>query len=269
VVRTVYLGPLIVDIPGWGQETDTAIAASPLITDSNVVFSVHLYPDAYNKVAGRALIPEDMKNLFLHSDRPCIVGEFGDIQPDPVDQCDVKATVEAAKGVGFQAVYGWAWNGDGDTLNMVSPAWSSNPVAVEYTVTNYFWPILDLLRPPEEVPSVVPSIQPTDLVAMGGVNIQPSYYNNGNVTVGWETMNNFSAIKAVRIKITPDKVEQGGEWIRQACEQGYHTMLTFQNDTGKGSDDASVLIAAAKWWQTNYYNLSLFGSFDVNLMNEW
>ena len=28
-------------------------------------------------------------------------------------QCDVKAVVEAAKGVGYKAVYGWAWNGDG------------------------------------------------------------------------------------------------------------------------------------------------------------
>jgi mannan endo-1,4-beta-mannosidase len=146
-VRTVYSGPIVVDIPGWGQETATAIAASPLITDQNIIFSTHVYPQSYNQAAGRYVTPSDVKDLLQQTTRPCIVGEFGDIQADPVgtSKCDVKAVVEAAKATGYEAVYGWAWNGDGGSLNMVFPVWWLNPVATKYTVTSYFWPILNLL----------------------------------------------------------------------------------------------------------------------------
>lgn len=164
VVRTVYSGPLVVDIPGWGQETDTAVSASPLITDQDIVYSTHLYPQAYNAVAGRYVSTGDIREMKEQSGRPCIVGEFGDIQPDPVGswQCDVKAAVEAAKEAGYRAVYGWSWNGDGGSLNMVSPAWTSNPTASEYTVTAYAGPILDLMHPPGP-PSEPPSAAPTSL----------------------------------------------------------------------------------------------------------
>ena len=147
IVRTVYSGPLVVDIPGWGQATGTAIAASPFISDQNIVFSTHLHPQSYNEVAGRYMNSEDVENLINQTDRLCIVGEFGNIQPDPVgaDECDVKHVVEAAKAAGFEALYGWAWNGDGGSLNMVNPAWSSDPVAAEYSVTDYFWTIMELL----------------------------------------------------------------------------------------------------------------------------
>jgi sugar phosphate isomerase/epimerase len=93
------------------------------------------------------MIPADVVDLLEQTGRHCIVGEFGDVQPSPVGsgQCDVKAVVEAAKGVGYKAVYGWAWNGDGGSLNMVSPSWSSNPVAAEYTVTDYSVSLLELL----------------------------------------------------------------------------------------------------------------------------
>jgi mannan endo-1,4-beta-mannosidase len=171
LVRSVYQGPLVVDIPGWGQETNTAVAASALLSDSHLVFSAHIYPQAYNQVAGRPVSPADVQDLFIQSGRPCIIGEFGDIieasgSPSPrtvntntststpssllaeeedKDQCDVRAVVQAARAVGFQGVYGWAWNGDGGSLNMVAPSWVFVPTSVTYVPTDYFWSILELL----------------------------------------------------------------------------------------------------------------------------
>lgn len=151
IVRSVYSGPLVLDIPGWGQETDVAIAASPLISDNMIIFSAHIYPQSYNQVAGRFVVPRDVENLLVESGRPCIVGEFGDIQLEStsslknIGQCNVQAVVEAAKTVGYDAVYGWAWNGDGGSLNMMSPAWYDNPYAEAYTENSYFWSIMKLL----------------------------------------------------------------------------------------------------------------------------
>jgi hypothetical protein len=104
---------------------------------------------------------------------------------------------------------------------------------------------------------------------VGGVNLQPSYYNGGNVTMGWETMKNFTEIQAVRIEIEPDMVEQGREWIRQASEQGYQMIVTYHKYEALGSDDSAELQAAAEWWRVNYQSLSQAGTFEVNLMNEW
>ena len=39
--------------------------------------------------------------------------------------------------------------------------------------------------------------------ATNGVNLQPSYYNSGNVDFAWSLMNSNTAIKAVRIEIEP------------------------------------------------------------------
>jgi mannan endo-1,4-beta-mannosidase len=151
VIRSVFSGHLVLDIPGWGQDTSTAVEASPLLEDSFFMFSAHIYPLAFNKVEGKPLTPEDVQNLFYESGRPCIIGEFGDIQNATVlnatsgELCDVKAVVEAAKAVGFRAVYGWAWNGDGGGLNMLAPSWQEEPTATEYVESDYFWSILELL----------------------------------------------------------------------------------------------------------------------------
>lgn len=168
LIRSVYTGALVLDLPGWGQETRTAGDASPLLADPHLVFSAHIYPQAYNQAAGRYVIPADMTDLLQQSGRPCIIGEFGDIEASSVEstltaiakyvlntaiiaaavegeQCDVKAVVEVAKESGFQAVYGWAWNGDGGQLNMLAPSWSEAPTAEKYGETDYFWTILNLL----------------------------------------------------------------------------------------------------------------------------
>ena len=142
IIRSVYRGPLIIDIPGWGQETNTAIDASPLLNDDNIIFSTHVYPDSYNQVAGRYVTSSDVTDLLSLSGRPCIVGEFGLISEGG---CDVEAVVNAAKAAGFQGVYGWAWNGDGGSMNMVSPTWSENPTSDTYIETDYCWVILEFL----------------------------------------------------------------------------------------------------------------------------
>lgn len=104
---------------------------------------------------------------------------------------------------------------------------------------------------------------------LSGVNLQPSYYNNGNVTIGWDTMKKYPQIRSVRIEIEPDKVEQGREWIRQANDHGYHMIVTYHKCAVLGSDDPGELLGAAQWWQTHYDYLSQAGDFDVNMMNEW
>ncbi len=60
-----------------------------------------------------------------------------------------------------------------------------------------------------------------------GVNLQPSYYNNGNVTFGWDLMKRYPQIKSLRIEIEPDYVNMAYDWIRQASDHGYHIIATY------------------------------------------
>ena len=131
---TNYKGDIIIDIPGWGQETLTAANASPNITDKSVILSAHVYPGGYNQGEGRYLVSSDMDQL-VSTGRRCIIGEFGFLGDGPVD---VEAVVSHAKSIGFQSVISWAWNGDGGDMNMVYPAWKNSPQAMEYTEGEYF-----------------------------------------------------------------------------------------------------------------------------------
>ncbi|MEM7321105.1 MAG: LysM peptidoglycan-binding domain-containing protein [Pseudomonadota bacterium] len=147
MVRGVYSGQIIIDVPGWGQET--AIAASAVkgyrtggisITDANICLSVHIYRQAYiqNKRGSSrrrhgAMVRRDLDDL-ASTDRPCIVGEFG---PGGPGQSDWSALVDHAKSLNWP-VLGWAWNGDGGQMNMVTPAWSGNPRATSFSTSTYF-----------------------------------------------------------------------------------------------------------------------------------
>lgn len=104
---------------------------------------------------------------------------------------------------------------------------------------------------------------------VSGVNLQPSYYNNGVVTIGWDTMRRHTKIQSVRIGVEPELVDEGREWIRQANEEGYHAIVAYHKYSVVGSDDASELQAAAEWWRTNFNFLSEAGPFDINLMDKW
>ena len=102
-----------------------------------------------------------------------------------------------------------------------------------------------------------------------GVNIQASYYNGGHVNIGWDLMQSFPEIEAVRIEIEPDRLFQAREWIRQAHAHGYQVIATYHRAAHLGTDSTEELMNAANWWQENYTFLSGTGPIIINLMNEW
>lgn len=102
-----------------------------------------------------------------------------------------------------------------------------------------------------------------------GVNLQPSYYNNGNVNMGWSLMKSKGNIKSVRIEIEPGKETQGKTWIAQAKSNGYTVIATYHKSAVLGSDSTSELATAGTWWKNNYSNLAAAGSIFVNISNEW
>jgi mannan endo-1,4-beta-mannosidase len=142
-VRTVYSGPLIIDIPGWGQETAIAAAAAKgynggtKIYDSknNYILSAHIYRGAWNQAKGRYMNTSDLDDL-ASSGRPCILGEFGDEGGD-TNRADWFAIVDYAKSKGW-TVLGWAWNGDGGHMNMLNPSWVTNSYPSSFTKSWYF-----------------------------------------------------------------------------------------------------------------------------------
>lgn len=139
IVRTVYSHDIIIDIPGWGQNTHTAAQASSMLTDSKLIFSAHIYPQGNQE--GHYNNNGDMDEL-KSTGRPCIIGEFGTIGDGDVD---VYGVVNHAKSIGFLGVFAWAWNGDGNDMNMVSPRWMDNPVSANYSENGYFSSLIGLL----------------------------------------------------------------------------------------------------------------------------
>jgi mannan endo-1,4-beta-mannosidase len=135
-VRKVYHGPIICDIPGWGQETHTAADASTSIVDDDIIFSVHIYPVAWNSRTGDYMVNSDLDYLE-NSGRPCMIGEFGSKTNSPNANADWSALVDHARGKGW-SVIGWCWNGDGGGMNMISPYWGSSCDASSYTKSAYF-----------------------------------------------------------------------------------------------------------------------------------
>lgn len=139
IVREVYNGPLIIDIPGWGQEFYTAADASPLIYDKNIIFSAHIYPQAYDSRSGT---PTKLNIDYLHNTgRPCMLGEFGS---DGTSGADWSGLVDYARSLGW-SVLGWAWNGDGGNMNMISPSWGESCSTTNYSPTSYFYTIYNKL----------------------------------------------------------------------------------------------------------------------------
>lgn len=146
-VRSVYGGKIIIDCPGYGQETTIAVNAvkgyntnSVKITDTNIILSIHVYKSAWNQVKNRWLNTSDLIDL-ASTGRPCLVGEFGS---GGSGNCDWSGIVNTAKLMGW-TVIGWAWNGDGGTMNMVKPSWNAYPTAPSYSKSTYWSTIYDKL----------------------------------------------------------------------------------------------------------------------------
>lgn len=143
-VRQVYSYYIVVDASGYGQET--AILAGAIkgssgtkINDASIVPSIHVYPQAYNQAKGRWLNVSDLDDLASAGLR-CIVGEFG----TGSGGADWSGIVNGANSRGW-TVIGWAWNGDGNGLNMCTPSWSSNGGATSFSKSSYFNTIYDKL----------------------------------------------------------------------------------------------------------------------------
>lgn len=145
IVRQVYRGPIILDCPGYGQETSVAADAVKgiggiALADTNIILSAHIYPNGYNQANGHTLQQSDLDSM-ASAGRACIVGEFGN---SPSGSADWMGMVGYARSQHW-AVLGWAWNGDGGTMNMVTPAWDSTATAATYSPSAYFTLIYSLL----------------------------------------------------------------------------------------------------------------------------
>jgi mannan endo-1,4-beta-mannosidase len=144
VVRRFYHDPVIVDIPGWGQEFYTAAQASPLILDQNIVFSAHVYGTAWDSQSGA---PTTINlDVLQATRRPCVIGEFGD--GSSTTSTDWRSLVSYAYRSLQWPVLGWAWNGDGGSMNMLSPPWTESIACqsnIIYEKSSYFDTIYELL----------------------------------------------------------------------------------------------------------------------------
>lgn len=138
---------IIIDAPGWGQETAVLAAAVKGLTengarieDPNIQLSVHVYPNGWNQGLNHNLQESDLDDL-ASTGRPGIIGEFGYA---PAGGVNWQGVVSKAKSLGWP-VLGWAWNGDGTGMNMVQPAWSSDPSSGNFSPSDYFDVIYSLL----------------------------------------------------------------------------------------------------------------------------
>ena len=128
IVRKVYSGDIVIDLPGWGQDSIVAAKASNLITDQKVVLSAHIYQDSWNGKTNFS--PADIDTI-VNTSRPCIVGEFG-LHKTTKNSCNWQACIDYANQKAL-TVLGWCWNGDGSEdgflYNMASPSWTpyANP----------------------------------------------------------------------------------------------------------------------------------------------
>jgi hypothetical protein len=160
---TDYSGPIVIDIPGWGQEFQVAADAAASLDDDALVLSGHLYPSAWNGDQGRWVQPEDLEYMHEQTDYPCLIGEFGSRADG---QADWSALVDTATSLGWPVI-GWAWNGDGGydsdddgekepetRMNMVSPYWGDDCGRSSYSKSDYFSVVYEKLgeADPEQEP---------------------------------------------------------------------------------------------------------------------
>ncbi len=146
IVRTVYSGTIIIDCSGWGQETHIAAqailgSAGTKISDTKIIPSVHVYPNGWNQALNHNLQNSDLDDL-ASAGRGGIIGEFGYAPAGGVNWQGVVTYARSTKG---WTVLGWAWNGDGSGMNMVTPTWSSDPTATTFTASSYFSIVYSLL----------------------------------------------------------------------------------------------------------------------------
>ena len=139
-IRSVYDGTLIVDVPGWGQAVKIAADAYPLFVDQDIIFSLHIYTSAFNIEAQRWLTIDDLSYLDA-TGAECIVGEFCDTPTGGADWCTI---IDHCFANGWP-LFGWAWNGDGRSMNMIEPHWRDEPLAETFRPTEFMDKVIDKL----------------------------------------------------------------------------------------------------------------------------
>lgn len=163
IVRTVYSGTIIIDIPGYGQETYVATNAvlgigtgGVKITDTNIALSTHIYPGNYvgqhsnangSFGSGSNMVKADL-DYMATSGRTCLVGEFGS---ETNGTTDWSGLVDYAKSKAW-TILGWSWAGDGGDgvhaqMNMISPNFQAYKSGTNYpyTTSSYFNTVYDKL----------------------------------------------------------------------------------------------------------------------------
>ena len=147
LVRGVYDGPIVVDVPGWGQETYVARDASPLLADKNLVYSVHIYGGAWVQQGSNHWMKKPDLDVLTDCGRPILVGEYGGARKGGADW---SALVDHARSKGW-TLLAWAWNGDGESMNMVRPLWADKVDTSTFFESSYFRKVYRKLRlPPKE-----------------------------------------------------------------------------------------------------------------------
>ena len=109
-----------------------------------------------------------------------------------------------------------------------------------------------------------------------GVNLQPSYFCDGDQDLGYDLMSEYPDIETVRIEIEPfdfgevaTTVEDAKRWIDEAAAHGLNVIASYHHYPDNGSAEPSALQEAADFWTEHYETLSADTSFTVNMMNEW
>jgi len=140
IIREVYSSALIIDAPGFGQATRIAADAYPYLLDTDIIYSVHIYTNAFNILEERWLSQEDLSYLDA-TGAPCMVGEFCDTSAGGADWCSI---IDHCYENGWPLI-GWAWNGDGKDMNMIEPHWRDDPQAESFRPTEFMDVIIDKL----------------------------------------------------------------------------------------------------------------------------
>ncbi|MCU0469327.1 MAG: glycoside hydrolase family 5 protein [Arcicella sp.] len=112
-----YNKQVIIDAPGYGQETYTLKQAVPLINATyrgKLILSAHIYPSCYvfNRPDGSKgpMYANDLA-IMGQAGLPCMLGEFGSYAKDG-GGANWSTLVDYAKNKSWP-VFAWAWCGDG------------------------------------------------------------------------------------------------------------------------------------------------------------
>lgn len=119
-IPTYKSKPIIIDLAGWGQDATKAASIANQLeqSESNFIFSLHIYNDSYN--SGTSPLNTNHLQTLYNAHPNCIVGEFGFrslLKDNPIEQ-GVINNINKAKLLGWPQL-AWCWTNDGHGMNMI------------------------------------------------------------------------------------------------------------------------------------------------------